>query len=249
MVVIAHGLTANKDDPRLVPLASELHRLGFDVISYDSRGHGQSGGRCTLGALERHDVTAVVDWVRGRCDRIILVGASMGALSVLGHAAADPELLGVVTVSSPSGWRLPLRARSVLTAWLARTQAGRALAHRKMGVRIGPWMSPESARTLVKRVDCPVIVVHGRKDPIIPVRSGLANVVARDPERSVVLVPSMGHAFDPVGYSSICEAVTTLAERPRGRTTSSAVWPSGSGSDRTVRAHQNDESAVRPRSG
>lgn len=65
-VVVAHGLTANKDEPRVVSLCAALQRQGFEVIAYDSRGHGQSGGQCTLGDLERHDVAAVVRWAPSR---------------------------------------------------------------------------------------------------------------------------------------------------------------------------------------
>jgi pimeloyl-ACP methyl ester carboxylesterase len=208
VVVLAHGLTANKDDARVVALASELHRQGFEVIAYDSRGHGQSGGQCTLGDLERHDVAAVVAWARTRNRSVVLVGASMGAVGVLSYAAKANDLTGVVTVSSPGEWRLPLRIRSMVTASLARTRTGREFARRRMGVRIAPWTSPESPRSLVERVTVPVAVVHGRRDAIIPHGAGLARVVHEGPVRSVALVHSMGHAFDPVGHGQISAAIT-----------------------------------------
>lgn len=207
VVVLAHGLTANKDEPRLVSQASELQGQGFEVIAYDSRGHGQSGGQCTLGDLERHDVAAVVEWARTRNRRVVLVGASMGAVGVLAYAATAKDLTGVVTVSSPGEWRLPLRARSMITASLARTRTGRQFARRHMNVRIAPWTSPESPRSLVDRISVPLAVVHGRRDAIIPAGAGLARVIKVGPGRSVALVQSMGHAFDPVGHKQICDAV------------------------------------------
>ncbi|HEX4245739.1 MAG TPA: alpha/beta hydrolase, partial [Acidimicrobiales bacterium] len=139
VVVLAHGLTANKDELRVVTLASELQGQGFEVIAYDSRGHGQSGGHCTLGDLERYDVAAVVEWARARNRRVVLVGASMGAVAVLSYAATAGDVTGVVAVSSPGEWRLPLRIRSVVTAALARTRTGRKFARQRMNVRIAPW--------------------------------------------------------------------------------------------------------------
>jgi pimeloyl-ACP methyl ester carboxylesterase len=207
VVVLAHGLTANKDEPRVVSLASELQRQRFDVIAYDSRGHGQSGGQCTLGDLERYDVAAVVEWARTLNRRVVLVGASMGAVGVLAYAATAKDLTGVVAVSSPGEWRLPLRIRSVITASLARTRTGRDFARRNMNVRIAPWTSPESPRSLVERVSVPLAVVHGRRDAIIPASAGLARVIGVGPGRSVALVQSMGHAFDPIGHKQICDAV------------------------------------------
>jgi pimeloyl-ACP methyl ester carboxylesterase len=207
IVVLAHGLTANKDEPRVVSLASELHGQGFDVIAYDSRGHGQSGGQCTLGDLERHDVAAVVEWARNRNRRVVLVGASMGAVGVLSYATTATDVIGVVTVSSPGEWRLPLRIRSMITASLARTRTGREFARRRMNVRIAPWTAPESPRSLVERISVPLAVVHGRRDAIIPPGAGLARVIRDGPGRSVALVQSMGHAFDPIGHRQICDAV------------------------------------------
>jgi hypothetical protein len=77
-VVVAHGLTANKDEHRVVSLSAALQREGFEVIAYDSRGHGQSGGQCTVGDLERHDVASAVAWGRTRNSGVVLVGARWG---------------------------------------------------------------------------------------------------------------------------------------------------------------------------
>jgi pimeloyl-ACP methyl ester carboxylesterase len=213
MVVIAHGLTANKDDPKVVALADDLFTAGYEVVTYDSRGHGHSGGFCTLGKFEELDVAAVVGWARSRAQRIVLIGASMGAVGVLAYAAKDPELAGVVTVSSPGEWRLPLRFRSLVTAWLARTGPGRRWAERTMNVRIAPWASPDPAPLHLPGVHCPVVVIHGDQDPIIPRRSSLADRVVEDAGRELVVVPTMGHAFDPVSISWIREATTRLVAR------------------------------------
>ena len=210
MVVIAHGLTANKDDPRVVAVAEALHGVGYDVVTYDSRGHGRSGGLCTLGKLEGMDVAALVGWARTRATRIITIGASMGAVGVLSHAAKDPALAGVVTVSSPGEWRLPRTFRALVTTGLARTAPGRHWARRRMNVRIARWAAPDSARTHLGAVRCPVVVVHGGQDPIIPHRSSLADGFVGGPRRELILVPTMGHAFDPVGIGWICEATARL---------------------------------------
>ena len=63
-------------------------------ITYDGRGQGDSGGLCTLGDAERHDVAAAVAFAREHADRVVVVGASMGAIAVLRHAAGDADLAG-----------------------------------------------------------------------------------------------------------------------------------------------------------
>ena len=97
----------------------------------------------TLGDLERHDVAAAVDAARDRSDRVVLVGASMGAIAALRYAAATDDLAGVVSVSCPARWRLPRNLRGVAAAGLTRTRVGRALASRWMGVQVAPrWTEP-----------------------------------------------------------------------------------------------------------
>ena len=208
VVVLVHGFAASKDDRNVVRLAERLVERNLDVLSYDARGHGQSGGTCTLGDLEARDVAAAVALARRRGTPIVLVGASMGGVAVLRHAAARPDVAGLVVVSTPAEWRVPLRPRAVATAGLTLTRAGRWVAARRLRVRVDPvWSAPEPPSALVRRVTVPLVVVHGHRDRMIPLRAAL------DPRRKIessvrlVLVPGMGHAFDPIGHSAICDGV------------------------------------------
>src|SRR4051812_33709605 len=103
-VVVAHGFGASKDEPRVDAVARSLRAAGFSTVTYDARGHGESGGASTLGVLERHDVAAAADVARELAPRVVLVGASMGAIAVLGHAAGRDDVAGVVTVACPAAW-------------------------------------------------------------------------------------------------------------------------------------------------
>jgi pimeloyl-ACP methyl ester carboxylesterase len=201
-VVIAHGFTACKDNPRVVRLASELYARRFDVIAYDARGHGHSGGSCTLGALQCRDVAVAVDLAKTLHPRVMIVGASMGAVAALSYAVEARDLAGVVAVSCPLDWRLPIRPCSLMTAWLARTKTGRAVARRFMHVRVSPWTCPESPREIVERVRCPLAVVHGQRDRIIPSTMRLGSDLEEGSPILSVLVPEMGHAFDPIGLGA-----------------------------------------------
>jgi pimeloyl-ACP methyl ester carboxylesterase len=213
-VVLVHGLAARKDHPHIQALARRLQTNGFEVGSYDARGHGASGGTYTLGHLEHLDVEAAAEWANGRGVPTILVGASLGGVAVLRYACDHPELTGVVIVSSPAEWRIPLRLRALLTVGLARTQPGRWIARRRMGVRISPgWTAADPPQTLTDRVASPLAVVHGRRDALIPVRWGLEWQLRADSRRYVVLAHDMGHAFDPQGHDAVCAAVDwTLAQ-------------------------------------
>jgi alpha-beta hydrolase superfamily lysophospholipase len=209
-VVLVHGLSSTKDHPHVVALAERIRDRGFEVISYDARGHGESEGLSTLGDLERHDVASAVSLARSRHPRVALIGASMGAIAALAYAGTDADLAGVVVVSSPADWRIPFRLRALLTVALARTRPGRLFAMRHTHVRIHPvWNPTEPPRSVARRVAgaVPLAIVHGRRDRLIPFHFSLGVTVAELPNAHAVVVPGMGHAFDPVGHAAICDAL------------------------------------------
>ena len=62
----------------------------------------------------------------------------------------------------------------------------------------------------------PLAIVHGRRDRLIPFNFSLTVSLAELSDAHSVVVPGMGHAFDPVGHEAICEAVewTLAADAP-----------------------------------
>ena len=99
-VVLLHGLTATR---RYVLMGSRLlERSGYEVVSYDARGHGHSvpAGMPSDYGYEHlaRDLEAVLDGLG--LERAILAGASMGAHTALRVALTDPErvtALGLIT--------------------------------------------------------------------------------------------------------------------------------------------------------
>jgi uncharacterized protein len=213
-VVLVHGFSAGKDDPSVAAVADHLSGLGLDVVGYDGRGHGGSGGLCTLGDGERHDVAAAVEAARAGASPVVLVGASMGAVAVLRHATTDPTVAGVVTVSSPARWRLPRTVRSLLAAALTQTGPGRWLAARHLDVRLAPgWSRPDPPVALAGRLAVPLAVVHGARDRFIPAAEAPLLARAAGGPCRLTVVPGMGHAFDPLALPAIVEAVEWVLAR------------------------------------
>jgi alpha-beta hydrolase superfamily lysophospholipase len=214
-VVIVHGFNASSECPNVEALAEALHSDGFDVVTYDARGHGRSPGESTLGDDEQHDVAAAVELARARTPHVVLVGASMGAIATLRYAISDPDLAGVVSVSCPARWRLPRNVRGVVAAAMTRTPMGRRLTTRLSGVRVASrWTAPAPPIDLVAHLEAPVVFVHGTLDRFIPTRDA-AQLFDRAPEpRQLLVVRDMGHAFDPVAIEPIQQGVAwALANR------------------------------------
>jgi len=213
-VVVVHGFAASKDARSVGGVCAALHAAGHLVVSYTARGHGESEGVCTLGDHERHDVEAAVALARREADRVVVVGASMGAIAVLRHAAeAAPD--GVVTVSSPAEWNLPRTVQSAGAAVLTQTLPGRWLARRSLGVRLADeWTAAAPPIELVRTVDAPLAVIHGRKDRFIrPAEASKLYGATMGPRR-MELVAGMGHAYVAASIPAIREAVDwTLSAR------------------------------------
>jgi pimeloyl-ACP methyl ester carboxylesterase len=210
-VVVVHGFAGHRHDATVVAMAHELRAEGLCVLAYDMRGHGESEGLCTLGDLERLDVAAAVAAARDLAPRVVLVGASLGAIAVLRYAVGVPEdperdLAGVVTVSAPAQWHLTT-PRTALAAALTRTRIGRSLARRR-GVRLDRrWSRPEAPDALAARLTVPLAVVHGRDDRFMPTSEAQVLHDAAPGHRRLDLVTGMGHAYGTRGLEPIREAV------------------------------------------
>ncbi len=86
-VVVAHGITGGHKHGSHARILGWFEKY-FQVIAIDQRGHGKSLGTCTLSHLEVQDVDAAMSWAKELgAQKIVLVGFSMGASSVVRTAA------------------------------------------------------------------------------------------------------------------------------------------------------------------
>jgi len=101
-VVLAHML--DSDLSAWDRFAEHLAARGFQVLSFDFRGHGRSPGEKEVGIADG-DVSAAARFLRGNQRRkLFLVGASMGGTASL-KVAAREDVLGVVSLSAPASIR------------------------------------------------------------------------------------------------------------------------------------------------
>jgi pimeloyl-ACP methyl ester carboxylesterase len=96
--VVVHGLGDSLDS--YTEVGAVLRNRGHSVLLLDLRAHGKSEGRLTtLGGHEREDVRAALVHLRegglGR-EGFVLLGVSMGAVSVIRAAAVEPDVRAVV---------------------------------------------------------------------------------------------------------------------------------------------------------
>ena len=105
--VVVHGLGDSLDS--YVDVGAVLNRRGHSVLLLDLRGHGGSEGRLTtLGGHESTDVRAALGALRERGHGpagFVLLGTSMGAVSVIRAAAGEPDVRAVVAEAPYDSYR------------------------------------------------------------------------------------------------------------------------------------------------
>ena len=100
-VVLAHGFKASREE--MVPWARFLHDAGYNVLLFDTRACGQSGGATVgLGAIEAQNIELAVRSAKDAfaTSRIGVLGISLSAGAAILAAADDLEISAVVADSA-----------------------------------------------------------------------------------------------------------------------------------------------------
>jgi alpha-beta hydrolase superfamily lysophospholipase len=185
-IIYLHGIADNRGSA-----AGAIERYtarGFDVIAYDSRAHGQSGGdACTYGFFEKRDLRAVVDGVRS--GPITLIGTSLGAAVALQGAADDPRIAVVVAAETFSDLRTVATERAPF--FFTATAIDRAL---RLAEEQGRFDVDAAAPVVVApRIKAAVLLIHGDADTETPPSHSQRVFDALVGPKRLLLVPGAGH--------------------------------------------------------
>lgn len=110
-IVIAHGHAVNKS---AVLTRAEVLHLDFNLVLFDFRTHGQSGGATsTIGLQERLDLAAVIGWLEETKgpSAIGVLGVSMGGAASLASARTDDRIDALVVESTHATLANAIQAR------------------------------------------------------------------------------------------------------------------------------------------
>lgn len=168
-VVITHGWGANRE--LMLPLARPLQAAGWNVLLFDARNHGESDAD-SFSSMPRfaEDTEAALAWLRARPGMadapVALLGHSVGAAAVLLAASRRDDIAAVVSLSAfahPDGmmrrWLAGKRLPFVPLGWYVLRYVEHVIGHRFEAI---------APVTTLPRVRCPVLLVHGRDDTVIP---------------------------------------------------------------------------------
>lgn len=224
-VLVMHGWGSNA--AMMLPVVAPLRAAGFAVLLVDARCHGRSDDE-DFASMPRfaEDIAAGLRHLRGRAGidpaRIALIGHSVGAGAALLAACRDPAVTAVVSVSAFA------HPAEIMRGWLARVRipypgiGWMILRHveRTIGARFADIAPVET----IRRVGCPVLVVHGRHDATVPFADA-QRLVAAAPQATLLTIDGDHDLRDALGAHAGA-VVAFLVEADRGA--ASPITPSRS---------------------
>jgi len=185
-VVVLHGVADNRGSS--VGVVDHFLARGFDVLAYDSRAHGESGGDvCTYGFYEKQDLRRVLDRVAEK--PIVLIGFSMGAAVALQEAADDPRIGAIVAVSAFSDLRTAAAERAPFFASKGNLGDAFKLAEQEGRFRADDVSPVDAAAHII----APTLIIHGDRDDETPPAHAQRIFAALHEPKRLILVRGAGH--------------------------------------------------------
>ena len=211
LILIGHGVTANKDREWAVTLSAELEKAGVSSLRFSFSGNGSSEGRFEDSTVSKEveDLGAVLDAFRGR--RLSYVGHSMGAAVGVLRASNDDRIERLVSL----GGMVDVQD----------------FAQRKFGEQVPGrdfmWDKPEcplsqaylddmaaigSVAEQAARIRVPWLLVHGTADTVVlPRDSELAKT--RAPRAELIALEGADHVFSGEAATLMARAVSDWFSR------------------------------------
>jgi fermentation-respiration switch protein FrsA (DUF1100 family) len=196
-LILCHGRGARRSD--ILPSTAFLAtRAGYNLLYFDFRNHGESGGdRTTLGRWEALDVAAALAWLKAShpaaARRVGLYGMSMGAAVAILAAAADPAFEAVAAESAFTS----VNRSIVRYAGLFHHVPAWAVPYTLAWVRWRLGFDPEasSPERVVDRISPrPLFLLQGAADINIPPSEGERLFSLAKEPKSLWTVPGAVHA-------------------------------------------------------
>ena len=172
-IIMVHGANRHRADPEvgMLDIARALVSHGYNILTFDLRGHGQSDGKhVSAGYHERKDLYGAIEYAKRQgATRIGAIGFSLGAATAI-MAAADCEEIDAVVADSSF-------------ADLADIIRSEFSKRSNIPLLFMPWILYISKKlysidlSILKPVDAvkqttstPLLVIHGGQDTTIPVK-------------------------------------------------------------------------------
>lgn len=169
-LLMMHGWGGNA--ATLLPLARALHLAGYSLLLPDARCHGASDDD-SFASLPRfaEDIESCLDWL------VKQAGVDPAAIGLAGHSVGAGAALLVASRRCDIKAVLSISAFAHPAAMMRRWLASKRVPYWPLGAYvlwyvqrvIGHRFDDIAPCRTIARVDCPVLLVHGRDDLTVPI--------------------------------------------------------------------------------
>ncbi|MEM5028286.1 alpha/beta hydrolase [Bacillus pumilus] len=196
-IVLCHGVTVSLINS--VKYMRLFQKLGWNVMLYDHRRHGMSGGKTTsYGYYEKEDLAQVVKWLRQRLGENAIIGIhgeSMGAVTTLLYAAKPEASANFYIADCPFAsfedqllYRLKTDFR-LSGRWIL------PLSDRVLKWRDGYSIRQVSPLDVIDQVREPVLFIHSLHDDYIPCEQSQQLYTRKKGKKQLFIAPHGAHAM------------------------------------------------------
>lgn len=201
-VILLHGIGCDRWES--MKYADMYLELGFNVLAYDSRAQGSSGGKdITLGFFEKIDLDNIIEWVRWVNPNAIVGvhGESLGAVTALLQAEVDPnksdvnfyvvdcpysDLWDLMNVKISGDFRPSFQPTAAFILFYANIVAWKKSHFSLHAV---------SPITEICDVKTPILFIHGSNDTFIPASMSLELYLRKKGPKGIYISPGAEHAM------------------------------------------------------
>lgn len=198
--ILLHGYMNNKDT--MGPYAAIFHKMGYNVLLPDARGHGQSQGNYIgYGWREKVDVRKWTNKIinkNGKNSQIVIMGVSMGGATTMmtsglkmpkqvkcyvedcGYTSTKDE----IEYEAKQLYHMPAFPRFPMVEILSGITR----------IRAGYFLKDASSINQLKKNKRPMLFIHGSTDTFVPTKMVYENYKATNGPKQFWIVKGATHA-------------------------------------------------------
>jgi len=220
-VILCHGMESTKESDKLIFLARALAHKGIPALRFDFSYVGESSGKFEdityTGEVE--DLAAAHSLIQGLYPgRTAILGSSMGGTVALLYAAQQAGIAALVTVAAPlhpENFPKRILTPDQLQQW--RLQGFTAYNGQRLNVSLLHDLEHIDVPASTKKITCPVLVIHGDADEIVPVSEAYELYACLTNSKRLSILKGTDHRLsDPnLMERAVHEALDWLTEHVR----------------------------------